>query len=203
MIKRETTYFQDGGSEHTDATLEVALKAAKELDIGKVVVASNSGETGVKAAEKFKGSGVKLIVVGHQTGFPVPGKNQFKPENVEKIETLGGTVNLGSDVLTNSIRQRQRLGPSPLSIITQTLIMMKIKVNAEIVLKAADSGLLDPRELCISVAGSHKGADTAVVFEANDSANIFDIRPREILVMPLSRKKADEEYMKKRQSASR
>lgn len=200
MHKREIVYFEEGGEQHTDTTLDLALEAAKERGIKKVLVASTSGATGVKASEKFKDTGVQAIVVGHQHGFPVPGVSQFKPENWEKIEALGGVVNLGSDVLTNSIRQRQKLGHSPLSIITQTLIMMRVKVNVEIVAKAADAGLLQPGEHCISVAGSHRGADTAVVFEAQDTANILDIRPREIIAMPLSRRKADEEYMKGRQA---
>jgi hypothetical protein len=201
LIRRETVYFEEGGAEHTDVTLDLVYQATEELGIKKVVVASTSGDTGVKAAEKFSGTGVKVIVVGHQTGFPVPGKNQFKPENVEKIEALGAEVNLGSDVLTNSIRQRQRLGHSPLSLITQALITMKVKVNVEIVAKAADAGQLAPGELCISVAGSHWGADTAVVFEAQDSSDVLGIRPREVIAMPLSRKKADEEYMKRRQAS--
>jgi hypothetical protein len=201
LIRRETVYFEEGGAEHTDVTLDLVYRAAEELGIRKVVVASTSGDTGVKAAERFSGTGVKVIVVGHQTGFPVSGRNQFKPENVEKIEALGAEVNLGSDVLTNSIRQRQKLGHSPLSLITQALITMKVKVNVEIVAKAADAGQLVPRELCISVAGSHWGADTAVVFEAHDSSDVLGIRPREVIAMPLSRKKADEEYMKRRQAS--
>ena len=202
LFKRETVYFEEGGAEHTDMTLDLAQKAARELGIKKVIVASTSGETGVKAAEKFKGTDVKVMVVGHQTGFPVAGKNQFRPENRERIEALGAEVNLGSDVLTNSIRQRQRLGHSPLSLITQALIMMKVKVNVEIVAKAADAGQLEQGELVISVAGSHKGADTAIVFEARDSSDIIGIRPREIIAVPLSRQRADEEYMRRRQAAS-
>lgn len=201
MIRNEITYFEEGGEGHTDTTLDLSLKAAKDLGVRKIVVASNTGETGLKAAEKFSGKGAELIVVGHQTGFPAPGKNLFLPENKKKIESLGGTVYLGSDVLTNSIRHRQRLGPSPLSYITQTLIAMKVKVNVEIVAKATDAGLLQPGELCISVAGSHKGADTSVAFTANDSANILDIRPLQYIAIPLSRQKADEEYMKRRQEA--
>lgn len=201
MIKRETVYFEEGGAEHTDVTLDLALKAADELGIKKVVVASTSGDTGVKTAERFKGSGVKVIVVGHQTGYPTPSVNQFKPENRERIEALGGEVYLGSDVLTNSIRHRQKLGPSPLSYITQALIAIRVKVNVEIVAKASDAGLLNPGERAISIAGSHWGADTAVVFEANDSVNILDIKPREIIAMPLSRQKADEEYMKRLRAA--
>jgi hypothetical protein len=200
MIKRETIYFEDGGAEHTETTLQAAYDAAKELGIQYVLVASTSGETGVKAAELFKDSGIQLIVVGHQIGFPVPKIQQFKLENKKKIEELGGFVNLGTDVVTNSIRQRQKLGSSPMSIITQTLIAMKVKVNVEIIAKACDAGDVLPGEHCISVAGSHKGADTAVVFVADDSPNILNIRPRQFITMPLSREKADAEYMARRRA---
>ena len=203
MIKRETIYYEDGGAEHTEATLNAVLDAAKELGTKTVIVASTSGDTGAKAAELFKDSDIKLIVVGHQTGFPAAGVQQFKPENRERIEALGGAVNLGTDVLTNSIRQRQRLGHSPMSIITQSLIALKVKVNAEIVAKACDAGMVHPGEHVVSVAGSHKGADTAVSFLAADSPNILDLKPQYIIAMPLSRAKADEEYMARRQAAKK
>ncbi len=203
MIKRETIYYEDGGAEHTEATLNAVLDAAKELGIKTVLVASTSGDTGVKAAQLFKGSGVQLIVVGHQTGFPAAGVQQFTPENRERIEALGGAVNLGTDVLTNSIRQRQRLGHSPMSIITQSLIAMKVKVNAEIVAKACDAGLVQPGEHVVSVAGSHRGADTAVSFLAADSPNILDLKLQYVVAMPLSREKADAEYMARRAAAQR
>lgn len=199
MVMREVIYFKEGGPEHTDETLDLTFKAAKTLDIGKIVVASTSGETGVKAAKRSKGTGVELIVVGHQTGYPTPGETQFKQDNIKKIKALGANIVLSSDVLTNSIRQKRRLGASPLSLITQTLIMMKVKVNVEIILKAADAGLLAPGERVISVAGSHWGADTAAVFEAQDSSSILDLRPMEMIAIPLSRQRADEEYMKRRQ----
>ncbi|MBN2334349.1 hypothetical protein JXL21_02235, partial [Candidatus Bathyarchaeota archaeon] len=191
MIKRETIYYEDGGAEHTEATLKAAIDTAKELGIKTMLVASTSGDTGVKAAELFKNNDIKLVVVGHQTGFPAAGVQQFKPENRDRIEALGGVVNLGIDVLTNSIRQRQRLGHSPMSTVTQTLIAMKLKVNAEIVAKACDAGLVHPGEHVISVAGSHRGADTAVSFLAADSPKILDLKPQYIIAMPLSREKAD------------
>jgi len=200
MIKHTTIYYPEGGIEHTETTLKASLEAAKKLDIKTILVASTSGETGVKAAELYKDTDINLIVVGHQMGFPVPKVQQFKPDNWESIETLGGVVNLGTDVVTNSIRQRQRLGHSPMSIITQTLIAMKLKVNVEIVAKACDAGLILPGDRVISVAGSHKGADTSAVFTANDSPNILDIRPEMFICYPLSREKADAEYMAKRQS---
>jgi len=203
LIKRETIYYEDGGAKHTEATLNAVLHAAKELGIKTVLVASTSGDTGVKAAQLFKGSGVQLIVVGHQMGFPVAKVQQFKPENWEKIEALGGVVNLGTDVVTNSIRRRQRLGNSPMSIICQTIISHKVKVNVEIVAKACDAGQVIPGDHVISVAGSHKGADTAVSFLASDSPNILDIKPQYIIAMPLSREKADADCMTRRQAAQK
>jgi hypothetical protein len=203
MIRRETIYYEEGGEELTEMTLKASLEAAKELDIKKVIVASNRGVTGVKAAEMFKDSGIKVIVVGHQMGFPVPKVQQFKPENWEKIEALGGVINLGTDVVTNSIRRRQKLGHSPMSIICQTLISHKVKVNVEIVAKACDAGLVLPGDKVISIAGSHLGADTSVVFLASDSPNILDIKPLMYITFPLSREKADKEYFAKRAAAQK
>ncbi len=203
MIKRETIYFEEGGEELTDVTLKASLEAAKELDIKTILVASTSGVTGVKAAEMYKDSGVQLIVVGHQMGFPVPKVQQFKPENWEKIEALGGVINLGTDVVTNSIRMRKRLGHSPMSIICQTLISNKVKVNVEIVAKACDAGQILPGDKVISIAGSHKGADTSVIYEANDSPNILDIKPLMYVAFPMSRSKADKEYFAKRAAAAK
>jgi hypothetical protein len=200
MIKRETIYYEEGGPDLTETTLQASLDAAKELGIKNILVASTSGETGVKAAEMFQHTDLRLIVVGHQMGFPVAKVQQFKPENWEKIEALGGIVNLGTDVITNSIRRRQKIGHSPMSIITQTLISMKVKVNVEIVAKACDAGLILPGDKVISVAGSHRGADTSVVFIANDSPNILDIKPQMYICYPLSREKADSEYMARRRA---
>jgi hypothetical protein len=111
MIKRETIYYEEGGPDLTETTLQASLDTAKELGIKNILVASTSGETGVKAAEMFQHTDLRLIVVGHQMGFPVAKVQQFKPENWEKIEALGGIVNLGTDVITNSIRRRRAREP--------------------------------------------------------------------------------------------
>jgi hypothetical protein len=85
---------------------------------------------------------LEVIVVGHQFGFMTPGKSLFRIENADRLAVLGAKVCLGSDILNNSIRQRERLGHTPISFITQTLIMAKIKVNVEVAIKAADAGLV-------------------------------------------------------------
>ena len=59
MAVREVRFYELGGSEHTDETIDLTIKAAKELGIGKILVASTSGDSGVKMAEKAKGSGLR------------------------------------------------------------------------------------------------------------------------------------------------
>ncbi|MBM3291743.1 hypothetical protein FJY84_03600 [Candidatus Bathyarchaeota archaeon] len=197
MVQKSITYFEEGGPENTDETISVSIKALNELNIKKIVVASTSGDSGVKVAEALKGSDVKVIVVGHQYGFTTP-PQKFKPENMNRLRDLGAEFYFGSDVLTNSIRQRERLGPSNISLITQTLSALKLKVNYEVVLKATDAGLLTPGERCLSLAGSHTGLDTSIVLEANQTANLLLIKMREIIAIPLSREKADAAYMQRR-----
>jgi uncharacterized protein len=197
VLSRKIVYFEDGGPENTDALIDAVKEALIDLGVRKVVVASTSGDSAVRVAEKLEGTGVKIVAVGHQSGFPVPGQ-RFSDVNVDRLRSLGADVCLGTDVLTNSVRQRERLGASPLSIITQMLSTLRMKVNVEVVLKATDGGFLAPGERVVSLAGSHSGLDTAIVFEAQDSAKILDLKIGEIIAIPLSRERSDAEYMKKR-----
>ena len=72
MIKRETIYFEEGGEQYTEETLKASLKAAKELDIKTVIVASNRGVTGVKAAEMFKARAFRSSWWGTRWGSQCP-----------------------------------------------------------------------------------------------------------------------------------
>lgn len=51
---------------------------------------------------------------------------------------------------------------------------------------AADAGLVRTDEDIIAIAGSHRGADTAVVMRAANSRDLFRTRITEILCKPLS-----------------
>ena len=49
---------------------------------------------------------------------------------------------------------------------------------------AADAGLI-PSEDVLAIAGTGRGADTAVIIGANSSNRFFDIKVREILAKPM------------------
>jgi hypothetical protein len=67
----------------------LAFKAVEELGIAKVVVASTTGDSRFNVAERLVVSGAKVVVVGHQFGCSVPGKNRFRPKNLKRLRKLG------------------------------------------------------------------------------------------------------------------
>jgi len=60
-------YFENHGPENTEEALKLAKERTEEVDIKSIVVASTTGETGVKTSQIFKG--YNLVVVTHVTGF--------------------------------------------------------------------------------------------------------------------------------------
>ena len=202
-IERNVTYWEKAGKEHTDATLKIALDAAKERGIGTVLISSTTGYTAEKAVEVFNGSGIKLVVVTHATGYRTKGVQMMPDETRAKLKAAGCEVVTCTDVLTGAVsagvgRQRPALSdpqegrlpwiiPPPNVIVANTLRMFcqGVKVCAEIAMMAVDSCAIDSGENVVVVAGSHAGADTAMVVEASESSRIKDMKLREVLCKPL------------------
>jgi hypothetical protein len=179
-------YFEKAGKENTEMTLQIAKDEAIRRGIEHIVVASTWGDTGVRMADMLKESGLSLVVVSHNVGFKEAGKDEFETEKRAHIETLGGKVLTSTMVLRNigtAIREKQ--GYSQQDLIANVLRMFGqgMKVCVEIVAMAADAGLI-PFEDVVAVAGTNRGADTAVVIGANSSNRFFDIKIREILAKP-------------------
>jgi hypothetical protein len=200
--KRTTVIFEKGGEEHTEETLKIALLGAKERRIDTVLISTSTGGTGLKAVEVFKGSGIKLVFVRHQTGYPSRGKQMMPPEVREKLEKAGRIVTC-TDVLTGGVevgvgRQRpdkeQPLEAGlpfivpPVNVIvanTLRLFSQGTKVCAEIAMMAADCDVVGIDKPVIAVAGSHAGADTAIVITPAASNRIRDLKLHEFLAKPL------------------
>jgi hypothetical protein len=71
-------------------------------------------------------------------------------------------------------------------IIAQTLRVFGqgTKVACEIVLMAADAGLISTDEEIISIAGTAYGADTALVVKPAHTHDFFQLKVREVLCKP-------------------
>lgn len=182
----ESTYFEDPGPQNTEQTLKVAKRRAAELGIQTVLVASTRGRTGVRAANLFDGPDV--IVVSHSTGFTKANFQELTEENRTAIEAAGAKILTCQHAFGGINRAVRRQLNTYLTdeIIAYTLRMFGegMKVCLEIAVMAADAGLVTVGEPCISVAGSGRGADTAVVLAPAHAQQFFDLHVMEVLAKP-------------------
>ncbi|HUS77476.1 MAG TPA: pyruvate kinase alpha/beta domain-containing protein [Patescibacteria group bacterium] len=202
-LEKKTIYFEKGGKEHTVKTLEIALEAAKDRSINTVLVSSTTGFTALEAIKVFEDSGLKLIIVTHQTGYRDTGVQLMPQETREKLEAVGAKVYTGTDVLTGGIdvgvsRQRPPRGEPqearipnivpPVSTLVANVLRMfsqGVKVCVEIAMMASDGGILPPNEKVVCVAGSHAGADTVMVLTPSTSNLFRNMKFHEIVCKPL------------------
>lgn len=183
---RGVVYFDRQGKENTERTLEIAKARAGELGIETILVATTTGRTGARAAEFFKG--YNLVVVTHSTGFREPNEQELREENRAAIERAGAKILTCQHAFGGVGRAvRKKLGTYELEeIIAYTLRIFAegMKVVCEIALMAADAGLVRTDEEVVAIAGTGRGADTAVVLVPANAQSFFDMRILEILCKP-------------------
>jgi len=186
VFKRETVYFQTPGEHNTEALLKLVKAYAEANGIRDIVVASTSGETGVKASKMFKGCNV--VVVTHFVGFKEPGVSEFSEENRKRILKNRAKVHTATHTLSSAERAiRGKFGTiMPLEIIANTLRLFGegTKVCVEITLMAADAGLIPVDRGVIAIAGSNRGADTALLIKPANASRFFDLKVREVIAKP-------------------
>ena len=180
------TYFETAGKTNTDGTLILAKNRALKRKIQKVVIATSRGFTPPKALAVFHDSNIQLVIVADNKKLSNTLISQFKRVGHQWIFGGAATSHDYYPIIARNTLKRLCEG---------------LKVCVEIVLLAADAGLLSPRELVVSIAGTGYlgfqqkggGADTAIVMEAIDSQSFFDVssdkasrrKIREIICKPL------------------
>ncbi|MEM3404570.1 MAG: pyruvate kinase alpha/beta domain-containing protein [Nitrososphaeria archaeon] len=178
-------YFKESG-QLTEEVLKIVKKYAEANKIRDIVVASTTGATGVKASEIFKG--YNLVVVTHSAGFKEPGKVELLEENRIAIEKNGGRILTTTHALSGverSLRKRFNIiGPLEQIAYTLRLFGQGTKVCVEIAIMAADAGLIPIDKDVISIGGTSRGADTAIVLKPAYSSDFFDLKIRKILCKP-------------------
>lgn len=163
-----------------------AKKRAEELGLKTVLVASSSGQTGARVAEFFKG--YRVVVVTHSTGFTGPNTQELTPDNRERILKAGGQILTTTHAFGGLGRSvRRKFGTYQTDeIVANTLRVFGqgTKVAVEIALMAADSGLISINEDVISIGGTGRGADTALVLKPANVQDFFDLKVHEIICKP-------------------
>jgi len=185
-METAAVYFDRPGPENTEATFSLARKRADELGIRSILVASTTGQTGVRAARFF--SGYDLTVVTHVTGFKAPDTQELKEENRRQILEAGAKILTATHAFGGVGRAvRHRLNTYQVDeIIAHTLRIFceGVKVAVEIALMAADAGLVRTESEVISIGGTARGADTALVLKPANTHNFFSLRVKEVICKP-------------------
>jgi hypothetical protein len=185
-VENRTIYFEQPGKDNTEFVFNIVNQRVKELGIKTVVIASTGGDMAVKAVDSLKG--VQIIAVAHSTGFAGANTQQFTDENKKYVEAKGGVVFIGTHLFTGlSQLMRKKFNTIIIGdIIAWTLRMFGqgMKVVCEISSMAADAGLVRTDEDIIVIAGTGRGADTAVVLRPANSQDFFDTKVKEILCKP-------------------
>lgn len=176
--------FDKPGESNTKQTVELAIEAARKNGIKHIVAASYRGvvaEELLKYADEFN-----IVTVAMVYGFME--KNPMQTEELEKLKAGGLKVLFTTHVLSGAERgiSKKFGGVNPVELMAQTLKFFGqgTKVCVEISTMAIDSGLIPENERIMAIAGSAKGADTALIILPAHAGNIMDTKIDEIICKP-------------------
>ncbi|HRX20928.1 MAG TPA: pyruvate kinase alpha/beta domain-containing protein [Syntrophomonadaceae bacterium] len=184
-------YWEEAGKSNTENTVKAAAAAARERGIKHIVIASNSGFSVEKLLTQDT-QGISITVVTHHVGFRGPGEDEMPAEVRESLKQRGVQVYTGTHLLAGVDRgvRNQFGGVYPSEIIAQTLRMFGqgIKVAVEIAVMALDAGLIPYGEDIISIGGTSRGSDAAIIIRPAHANHFFDTIIHEIIAMPVNKK---------------
>jgi hypothetical protein len=187
-VEKQIFYFDKKGPDNTDKTLDLALACCQDRGIHKIVVASSRGQTALKL-HSMASLSVEIIAVTYGAGSRYTDDlEEFNKNQATLVENniriVRGLHTLSGAEKTFENKYKTRF--TPLNVVADTLRMFchGVKVCVEIAVMAAEHGFIRTDEEVVVVAGSHHGADTALVLQPAFAANIFDTRIRRLLCMP-------------------
>lgn len=163
-MEGKVTYFDSPGKVNTEQALAIAKKRAEELNI-KTVVLPSGGYTAKKALEIFKGTDIKLIVVGFSSSFDADVKT---------------TLESGGHAVIFADKHKFDHPAEAWELLRRFCEGMK--VSTQLVLMATELGHIEEGVEVISLGGTGTiefepggGVDTAIVMEATRGENFFKI----------------------------
>lgn len=186
FTERKTVYFEAAGSQNTELVLKLAKEYAQAEGIEDILVASTTGETGARASEVFEDFNV--VVVTHHSSFVKPGTLELREENRRKILERGAKLLTATHALSGVERAVRKKFTTilPLELIAHALRLFGegTKVCVEISVMAADAGLIPVDKNIVAIAGTGRGADTALVIKPASASDFFSLEVRETIAKP-------------------
>lgn len=189
-ITKQITYFEKPGKENTEKVIELAIERLKEGDIKKVVVATSSGETGLKFIKALEGQkNIQVIPVVVNAGSRFAGaserednEKEFKKRGIRYVQSVQAFSGIERAI-------NKRWGTAgPVMLISDALRIAceGFKVGIEVTVMAADAGFVSPDETVMAVAGTSRGTDTILIVKPAYSNQFFDFAVREIICKPFT-----------------
>jgi hypothetical protein len=185
-----TYSFSTVGPRNTEKTLRASIERAQQLDIGYIVVASSSGRTAFQLkdfSDELDYDG-QLVAVTHHTGYSEAGVNKLMEEDRARLLEGGFTVLTATHALS-SISRSYRMKYGGIDLLEAVAEAFRrfsqgVKAAIECAIMAADAGAVPVDGDIIAIAGTGKGADSAIVVRAASQNRFFDLKVREIIAMP-------------------
>ena len=201
--ERTVLYFERPGKANTEETIRaVRAYVTAGHEVEALVIASITGETAAKAKHALRDLAAPVVCVTGPPSWQVSPDRQFPlipPERRQALVAAGVTVvDCVPSTLSDTIEfSYARYGfRSPTWLVVETLLAVGgygLKTAVECAVMATDGGFVAPFREVVAVAGTDKGADTAVVMRSTFSSAIFSSDPQkrlvlhEILAMPRNR----------------
>ena len=181
-MEEKIVYFENPGKENTAEVIELVLEKAKSRNINRIVLASTRGYTAKAFLDAVEGKDINLVVVPWQFNLKEEG-NPFPQELVKELQEKKHVIHFGTMLFdTNDLYGTNT--PKALANILRVL-GQGMKVCVEIIMMACDCGCIKMGEKVLVVAGTHSGADFAVVATAASSTNVKSLKINEIICKPI------------------
>ncbi len=167
MRKEMIYYFEAPGEGNTNTTLKTVRDWAQKNQIRRVFIPSKSGQTAQKAYNLFKNAGIELTIVGTDP-------NIFSSEILAQMRSSGTRVCFYKDIPYTYPQDMKtayrRMGEG-----------FKVAVELGMIAAYLDEGNTSD---IISLGGTKKGVDTALVIRPAKSENFDQLEVREIIAKP-------------------
>ncbi len=186
-MEHKILYFEEPGEHNQKRLIEFAKQRADELGIQDIVVASSHGETALAVKKEFEDSNVVAVSIAE--GFSMREGWCMLTEERKRLEDSGIVVLTAGHALGDGVASAfaEKYGGKPVEEIVRDAFYrfgQGMKVCVEIVLMAADSGLIPMDKEIMAIAGTGSGADTCIIVKPAYPRTFFDLEIREILAKP-------------------
>jgi len=190
-------YFDVCGQVNTEKTLELAFQRAHQLGVSKMVIASETGLSALKATEMLQDSEIDLIIVTSAAGTKIEETvigdlriGILDRQIWRSLEKSGAKIVRASDPLYCIGAALEHRGIPTLGTLVRLCLKMISSGTAVCVSAtsmATDNGIIKEGDEVVAVAGSWVGLDTAVVLRSANSVNLLKtgtLQIREIICKP-------------------